>query len=255
MQFPNFRLDGKVALVTGGSGGLGSAGALAFAHAGADIAVAARSVDKCEQVAAEIRALGRRALAVAVDVTEKASVDAMTGRVLGEFGRLDILFNNAGVTSPKSIAALDAADWHRVMDVSATGTFLCSQAAAPHMIAAGGGRIINMGSILSELGMASRAPYCAAKAAVANLTRAMAAELGRHGVTVNAVAPTVIVTDLNRELVRTQPQLYDQVVRRTPLGRLSELEDLVGALVFLASPASAFITGQVLYVDGGYTAV
>ncbi len=254
MQFPSFSLEGKIALVTGGSGGLGSAGALAFANAGADIAVAARRAEKCEHVAEAIRAMGRRALAVTVDVTKKSSVVAMVEQVLKEFGRIDILFNNAGVTSPKSVAAIEEADWHRIMDVSATGTFLCSQAVAPHMIASGGGRIINMGSILSGLGMANRAPYCAAKAAVANLTRAMAAEFGGHGVTVNAIAPTVIVTDLNRELIKTQPELYKAVLDRIPVGRLGEADDILGALVFLASPAAAFVNGQILHVDGGHTA-
>jgi 2-deoxy-D-gluconate 3-dehydrogenase len=254
VEFPSFSLAGKVALVTGGSGGLGLAGALALANAGADIAVAARRAEKCEDVAETVRAMGRHAVAVTVDVTDKSSVVAMVERVLRDFGRIDILFNNAGVTAPKSIAAVDEAEWHRVMDVSATGTFLCSQAVAPRMIAAGGGRIINMGSILSGLGMANRAPYCAAKAAVANLTRAMAAELGRHGVTVNAIAPTVIVTDLNRELIKTQPELYRAVLDRIPIGRLGEPDDILGALVFLASPAAAYVNGLILHIDGGYTA-
>ncbi|MCC7273768.1 MAG: glucose 1-dehydrogenase [Alphaproteobacteria bacterium] len=254
MPFPSFRLDGQVALVTGGNGGLGSLGCRAFAEAGADVVVAAPDAARCEVVAQEVRAMGRRALAVAVDVTKRVSVDAMTARVLDAFGRVDILFNNAGVISPKTMIDLDDADWHHVMDVSATGTWQCCRALAPQMIARKAGRIINMGSILSSHGIANRAPYCAAKAAVANLTRAMAVELGPHGINVNAVAPTVIVTDLNRHLVDHQPQVYGTVLARMPLGRLGQPEDLAGALVFLASPASAFITGQILHVDGGFGA-
>ena len=134
------------------------------------------------------------------------------------------------------------------------GTFLCSKAVVPAMAARGSGRIINMGSILSKVGMGSRSAYVTSKAGIAHFTQALALELGPLGITVNALGPTVIVTDLNRELVRTQPQLYDSVRRRTALGRLGNPEDIAGALVFLASPAAAFITGQTLYVDGGYTA-
>ncbi len=243
-----------MALVTGGSGGLGSLAVRAFADAGADVIVAATDLGRCEAVAAEARAMGRRALAVAVDVTRRPSVDAMAAAALDAFGRVDILFNNAGVTTPGTLMELDDEDWHRVMDVSATGTWLCSRAFVPQMVARGSGRIINMASILSSRGIPNRAPYCAAKAAVENLTRAMAVELGPQGINVNAIAPTVIVTDLNRHLVDKQPQVYGAILSRMPLGRLGQPEDLAGALVFLAAPASAFVTGQILHVDGGFTA-
>lgn len=252
--FPNFRLDGQVALVTGGSGGLGSLAVRAFAAAGADVVIAARGHDRCAALAAEVRTGGRRALAVATDVTRRASVDAMAAAALDAFGRVDILFNNAGVTAPGTLMELEDGDWQRVMAVSATGTWLCSRALVPHMADRGSGRIINMASILSSRGISHRAPYCAAKAAVENLTRAMAVELGPKGINVNAVAPTVIVTDLNRHLVDHQPQVYGAILSRMPLGRLGRPEDLAGALVFLASPASAFVTGQILHVDGGFTA-
>lgn len=140
------------------------------------------------------------------------------------------------------------------MDVTARGAFLCGRAVAPLMIRQSGGRIINMGSILSGHGIANRAAYCAAKAAIANLSRAMAVKLGPHGITVNTVAPTVIVTDLNRHLVAKQPEVYGKILDRMPPGRFGRPEDLAGALVFLASPASAFITGQILHVDGGFDA-
>ena len=249
-----FRLDGKVAVVTGGGGGLGSLAARAFAAAGADVAVVGRTAGTLQAVVDGVRGKGRRAEAVVADVTHSAEVNRMVEQVVGAFGRIDVLFNNAGVTSPKTVVELTDEDWHRIMDTSATGAFYCARAAVPVMMRQGEGCIINMGSILSARGMARRTAYSAAKAAVTNLTRALALELGPHGIRVNAIAPTVIVTDLNRELVRTQPQLYQAVLDRTPLGRLGEPEDLAGALVFLASSASRFVTGQTLFVDGGYTA-
>lgn len=254
MTVDRFRLDGLVAVVTGGGGGIGAAGALALAEAGADIALVARNRGKLEAAAAAVAATGRRVIVVEADVVDEASVTAARDAILAEFGRADILFNNAGITSPKSFADLPLDEWRRVIDVNMTGAFLCTQAFLPGMRERKLGRIINMGSILSGRGMASRTVYCASKAGLANFAAALAFEVGADGVTVNTLGATVIVTDLNRELVRTQPELYGQVVRRTPIGRLGELDDLTGALVFLASPAARFITGQTLYVDGGYTA-
>ena len=248
------RLDGQVAVVTGGGGGLGTLAALAFADAGADVVVAARTLAKCEATAGKVRALGRHALALSVDVTDSAQVRGMVACTLAEFGRIDILFNNAGITSPRTVLDTGEEEWLRVVDVNIRSTFLCSKAAAPAMAARKSGRIINMGSILSKVGMGSRSAYVTSKAGIAHFTQALALELGPLGITVNALGPTVIVTDLNRELIRTQPQLYDALLKRTPLGRLGQPEDIAGALVFLASPAAAFITGQTLYVDGGYTA-
>lgn len=254
-MIPNLTdLSGQVAVVTGAAGGLGALACRTFATAGADIVLVGRDAAKLEAQIPAIAALGRRAVAVPADVTDRASVTAMAEMAAKAFGRIDILLNNAGVTSPKDLFSLTEDDWHAVMDTSATGTFLCVQAIAPAMIAAKSGRVINMGSILSLRGMARRVAYAAAKGAVANLTRALAFELGPHGITVNALGPTVIETDLNRELIRTQPELYRAVLDRTPMGRLGRLDDLAGALLFLASPAAGYITGQVLCVDGGYTA-
>ena len=251
---PSMRLDGKVAIVTGGGGGLGTLACCAFAEAGADVVVAARSLDKCEATAAKVRSLGRRALAVGTDVTKGADVRALIEATVRAFGRIDILFNNAGITSPRAMNDSSDDEWLSVVDVNIKGTFLCTKSVVPVMKAQAEGTIINMGSILSRRGMANRSAYAVSKAGVASFTKSMAFELGPLGITVNAIGPTVIVTDLNRDLVHTQPQLYEALVQRTPLRRLGQPEDIAGALVFLASPAARFITGQTLYIDGGYTA-
>jgi NAD(P)-dependent dehydrogenase (short-subunit alcohol dehydrogenase family) len=250
----SFRLDGQIAVVTGASGGIGSAGALALAEAGADIALVGRNRAKLDAAAAAVEKAGRRALVVEAEVSDEASVNAAAAEIGRVLGPAQILFNNAGITSPKLMADLPLDEWKRVIDVNLTGAYLCAKAFAPGMKARKGGRIINMGSILSGRGMANRTVYSASKAGLANLGAALCFELGPDGITVNTIGATVIVTDLNRELVRTQPELYSQVVRRTALGRLGEIEDVTGVLVFLASPAARFITGQTIFVDGGYTA-
>ena len=249
-----FRLDGQVAVVTGASGGIGSAGALALAEAGADVALIGRNRAKLDAAADEVKSAGRRALVIEAEVTDEAAVNAAAAEVAAKLGPADILFNNAGITSPKLLANLPLEEWQRVIEVNLTGAYLCSRAFAPAMQARKRGRIINMGSILSRRGMATRTAYSASKAGLANLGAALCFELGPHGITVNTIGATVIVTDLNRELIRTQPRLYQKVLDRSAIGRLGEVEDVVGVLVFLASPAAGFVTGQTIYVDGGYTA-
>ncbi len=249
-----FALDGQVAVVTGGGGGLGSAGALALAEAGADVALIARNRAKLEDAARAVEASGRRAMIVEADVSDADGMIAAATEIETAFGRIDILFNNAGITNPQSVLDIAPEEFMRILEVNVAGAFHAIRAFARPMIARGYGRIINMGSILSGRGMANRGAYCASKAGLANLGAACAFEFGPSGVTVNTLGATVIVTDLNRELVRTQPDLYAKVVQRTPLGRLGEVEDLMGALLFLASPAAGFVTGQTLFVDGGYTA-
>jgi 2-dehydro-3-deoxy-D-gluconate 5-dehydrogenase len=251
---PLFSLEGNVAVVTGAGGGIGKAAAVALAEAGADLALVGRNVEKLDATAAAVKETGRRALVVEADVTDEAQVKSACDRVTAEFGRADILFNNAGITSPKLLADMPLDEWRRINEVNLTGAFLCSRAFAAPMTKGRHGRIINMGSILSGRGMATRTAYCASKAGLANFGAALAFELGPSGITVNTIGATVIVTDLNRELVRTQPQLYQRVRDRSALGRLGEIEDVVGVLVFLASPAARYITGQTIYVDGGYTA-
>lgn len=251
---PSFNLEGRVAVVTGGGGGLGTMACEALARAGATVVIVGRNAEKCDAVRQALAADGHQCRTFLADITSEEDVARLFAEIGSELGGVDILVNNAGVTSPKPFLDLDVSDWDRIMDTSAKGTFLCTRAAARLMQARGGGRIVNLGSILSERGIVNRSAYSAAKAAVVNLTRATAIELGPLGICVNALGPTVIVTDLNRELVVTQPALYKGIVDRTPLGRLGETADLVGPLLFLASDASAFVTGQILYVDGGYTA-
>jgi NAD(P)-dependent dehydrogenase (short-subunit alcohol dehydrogenase family) len=249
-----FSLEGNVAVVTGAGGGIGNAAAVALAEAGADLALIGRNVAKLREAAAAVEKTGRRALVVEADVTDEAAVGAARDSVRAAYGQVDILFNNAGITSPKLLVDMPLDEWRKVLDVNLTGAFLCSRAFAKPMMERERGRIINMGSILSGRGMANRTVYSATKAGLANFGAAMAFELGPYGITVNTIGATVIVTDLNRELIRTQPQLYQKVLARSALGRLGEVEDVVGVLVFLASPAAGFVTGQTIYVDGGYTA-
>ncbi len=249
-----FSLKGQVAVVTGAGGGIGHGGAVALAEAGADLALIGRNVAKLNETAGAVTRTGRRALVVEADVTDEAMVAKACDRIVHELGSADILFNNAGITSPKTLADTSLDEWRRVLDVNLTGAFLCARAFAKPMVERKRGRIINMGSILSGRGMANRTAYSATKAGLANFGAAMAFELGPHGITVNTIGATVIVTDLNRELIRTQPQLYDKVRSRSAMGRLGEIEDVVGVLVFLASPAAGYVTGQTIFVDGGYTA-
>lgn len=248
------RLDGQVALITGAAGGLGTVIARTLGGSGARLILVGRNAEKLAGLQRELQERGVDVCIMSADVADADSVRALAARVRQEVGRLDILVNNAGVTSPKSLFDLTDDDWRRIIDTSAGGTFYCIRELAPLMIERGYGRIVNLGSILSVRGMAMRSAYSAAKAAVANLTRSAAFELGPHGITVNALAPTVIVTDLNRGMVQAQPQLYEGVVRRSAMGRLGELDDLVLPLRFLVAPGAGFVTGQVLCVDGGYTA-
>ncbi len=251
---PSFILKDQVALITGAAGALGTVACSTFAQAGAHIVLVGRDKDKLIQKAALLESTGAKTMCISADVTSSSSVKSMLDQTLSHFGRIDIVLNNAGTTSPKSLLEITDEDWYSIINTSATGGFFVSRAVAPYMIRAKYGRIISMGSILSVRGMANRSAYAAAKAALANFNRSLAFELGPYGITVNTLGPTVIVTDLNREMILKQPELYESVLKRTALGRLGVPQDIAGPLLFLASPAASFVTGQMLFVDGGYTA-
>ena len=249
-----FRLDGKVALVTGGARGLGRTMATALAQAGADVVITGRTLPPAEEAAAEIAsATGRRCRAFAADVTVAADVEALAPAVEGEFGPVDILVNNAGTNIRGQIDQLSEADWDSVIDTNLKGPFLCARAIGPRMVKRGWGRIVNLGSILGVVALPGRAPYASSKAGVINLTRVLALEWAGTGVTANAICPGPFATDMNRQLL-DDPVKYQEFVRNIPMGRWGELEEITGAVVFLASDASSFVTGSSIFVDGGWTA-
>ena len=248
-----FDLSGKVAVVTGGAGGIGSAQALGLADSGADVVVTSRQIEHLEQVAKQIRAKGRKALAVTVDVVQEKSVADMVKRVLEEFPHIDILVNAAGLAIRKPADSFPIDEWQKVMDINARGTFLCCQAVGRVMIKQRSGKIINLSSVRGRYGLpADYAAYCASKGAVDTLTRTLACEWAKYNVLVNAVAPTIVETELTRPAL-ANPDYAKMMKSRIPLGRWAMPEDIVGATIFFASKASDFITGQILYIDGGVT--
>ena len=248
-----FSLAGKVALVTGASRGIGQTLAMALAEAGADMALVARSEGPLAETAEMVRALGRRALAIPADVSKVAAVRGVVDQVIAEYGRIDILLNGAGTQARMPSLELAEEDWDRVADLNLKAVFFCSQAVAPHMIKQGKGKIVNIASLTSTLGFANIAVYGATKGGVLALTRSLSTEWTRHGINVNAVAPGYFKTEMTRRLWQ-DPELDSWVMSRTPQGRWGDLTDLQGAVVFLASEASDFITGQMINVDGGWLA-
>ena len=249
-----FRLVGRRALVTGGGRGLGRVIAQALGEAGADVAIASRTLSTCEKAAGEIAAAtGRRALAFAADVAVAAEVRHLVAEVEKALGPIDILVNNAGINIRGAAEELAEADWDTVIDTNLKAPFLCARAVGPGMRDRGWGRVINLGSILGAVGMAGRAPYASAKAGVINLTRVLALEWAAHGVTVNAICPGPFATEMNRQLL-DDPVKYKAFVDKIPMGRWGDLQEIAGAAVFLASDAASFVTGSALFVDGGWTA-
>jgi NAD(P)-dependent dehydrogenase (short-subunit alcohol dehydrogenase family) len=248
-----FRLDGQCALVTGGSKGLGLSMARALARAGASIVITSRHVDEAEAAASEIREFGGGALGVRADVTNRDEVWACVKRAEEEYGKIDILLNNAGINIRRPTIDLTEEDWDPVIDTNLKGCLLCAQAVAPGMIARNYGRIINLGSIMSSVSLAGRAAYASSKHGVLGLTRALALEWAQNGVTVNCLCPGPFETAMNRVLMN-DPAAYQAFISKVPLGRWGRLDELDGAILFLASPASSYMTGSALYIDGGWTA-
>ncbi len=248
-----FDLTGKVALVVGGHGGIGRALALGLADFGADVVIASRKLEPLEKVAGEIRAKGRKALAITVDVVQEKSVADMVKKILEAFPRIDILVNAHGLAIRKPAETFPIDEWQQVMDINTLGTFICCQAVGREMIKQHSGKIINLSSVRGRYGLpANYAAYCASKGAVDSLTRTLACEWAKHNVLVNAVAPTIVETELTRPAL-ADPAFAQSMKARIPLGRWATPEDIVGATIFFASKASDFITGQVLYIDGGVT--
>jgi 2-dehydro-3-deoxy-D-gluconate 5-dehydrogenase len=248
-----FDLTGRVAIVTGGNGGIGLGMAEGLAAAGAEVVLAGRNAEKARSALESLQAHGRRCAFIAADVTQAASCRDLVAEAVSRFGRLDILINNAGTSVRKMPQDYTEAEWHHVLDTNLTGTFLCSQAAYPAMKQAGGGKMINIGSMMSLFGAPYATPYAASKGGIVQMTRALATAWARDNIQVNAVLPGWIDTDLTRAARRQVEGLHDRVEARTPAGRWGVPADMAGIAVFLASHGADFITGAAIPVDGGYS--
>jgi NAD(P)-dependent dehydrogenase (short-subunit alcohol dehydrogenase family) len=242
-----FRLDGQVAVVTGAARGLGLAAARALASAGAHVVVTSRELATAQAAAAEL-GTSTRVIGLAVDVRDEASVAALVASVVAELGTIDVLVNNAGTTRRAALETLTEADWDAVADTNLKGTWMCVRAVAPVMRRAGKGRVVNIASMFSQVGLANRSPYIASKGGVVALTRALAVELAPDGIRVNAISPGPFLTQMH------DPSARGDMVASIPLGRYGDPDELGPAIVYLASEASSFVTGANLAIDGGYTA-
>jgi len=249
----SFSLEGRVAVVTGGTSGIGLALVRGLAHAGADIVPLSRRAEQVDAAAREVESIGRKALRVAGDVTDRASLDRALEKTMDGFGRVDILVNCAGITKRTPTLDVSDAEWASILETNLTGTLRACQVFGRQMLAAGYGRIVNIGSLASFIGLLEVAAYTASKSGVAGLTRALAVEWGPRGVNVNAIAPGVYRTPRNSALL-DGTERGKEFLLRTPMRRFGRLEELAGACVFLASEEASFVNGEILAVDGGFLA-
>jgi NAD(P)-dependent dehydrogenase (short-subunit alcohol dehydrogenase family) len=247
-----FDLPGKVGIVTGGSSGIGLSVAKALARTGVKIAIVNRTAGTGEKAAAEIRKEGGIAASFPADVTRKDNVEAVVEAIEGEMGAVDILVNSAGINIRRKALEFGLREWQQILDTNLTGTFLACQAVGRRMIARGKGRIVNISSIGSAIGLVDRAPYCSSKGGLSQLTKVLAIEWAPYGITVNAIGPGYMNTPLIANLMK-QPGFQELVTSQVPLGRVGETEDLHGILLVLCSKAGAYITGQTIYIDGGWS--
>jgi 2-deoxy-D-gluconate 3-dehydrogenase len=248
-----FDLQNRVAFITGGNGGIGLGMAKGLAGAGATVVIAGRNKAKAQSALAELRALGAQAEFAELDVLKESSCKQAIQQAAERFGRLDILVNNAGTSVRKQPQNLTAADWHLVMDTNLSSAFFCAQAAYPHMVKAGGGKIINIGSMMSNFASSYATPYAASKGGIVQMARSMAVAWAKDNIQVNTILPGWIDTDLTKKAREQVEGLHDKVLARTPAQRWGAPADFAGIAVFLAAPASDFITGAAIAVDGGYS--
>jgi gluconate 5-dehydrogenase len=254
MSLSLFSLEGKIALVTGSGQGIGLALAEGLSDAGAHVVLNGRDAGKLERARAALLAAGRKASIAPFDVTDQKAVEAGVAAIEAEIGPIDILINNAGVQRRAPITEFPVEGWHEVIDTNLNAVFYVTQAVAKRMVARKRGKIVNIGSVMSELGRATIIPYTAAKGAVKTMTRGLAAELGRHNIQANAIGPGYFATELNAALIADEA-FSNWVCSRTPAGRWGETKELAGAAIFLSSAASDYVNGHLLMVDGGLTAV
>lgn len=253
MDIPSLSLDGKVALVTGSTKGIGRGLLEGLARAGADVVVVSRNQADCNRVAEEVRQYGRKALPLAADVTDLEAIENLVTKTIEYYGRIDILINNAGSAITKKAEDLTEADWDRVLNVDLKGVFFCAQAVGRQMIVQKGGKIINVASILGLVGDRQVLPYAVAKGGVIQMTKALALEWARYNIQVNALCPGYVITPMNEADLRNE-KIYNHVTQKIAQRRLGEIGDMVGAVVFMSSEAANYMTGQSIVIDGGWTA-